>query len=79
MPIDYKPLNERLLAVGARAECLICGHNNWVGLGPDRTEFTLLPTANELDEWETGRALAVATWACANCGFLRLHSLDILS
>ena len=79
MPSDYEPLNQRLLKVGARDECVMCGHNEWIGIGRDRTQLILLPIANELDEWETGNALGVAGWACGNCGFIRLHALDVLS
>jgi len=35
--------------VGARAECAMCGHYEWVALGPDQTEFALLPLGKALN------------------------------
>jgi hypothetical protein len=78
VPINYQPLTEKLAGAGARTSCVICGHDTWASFGPSQTELALVPTSDEHDKWVDGRAMRFAGWVCSTCGFLRLHSLDIL-
>jgi hypothetical protein len=79
MPISYEPLNERLSQIGARADCVMCGHNKWAGFGLDQISLGFVPMLDEVDKWIPGRGFTAAGWVCSNCGFVRLHALDVPS
>jgi ribosomal protein L37AE/L43A len=57
----------------SRTECPFCGADDWVG-----PRLAALPTT-EIGAYQSGRVemkdLAVAIWICADCGFVRAHSI----
>lgn len=80
MDLDYERLIERLYAKGARTDCVMCGKDEWRGLGTSSTAQTmLLTTVGEGGQVDPKTGFQVMGWACDNCGFVRLHSLDVLA
>jgi len=72
---DVAHLDVRLSDAGAREECSICGRVNWTvdddpagvtALDPDSGEAVLVP------------AVPAIIMVCRNCGFIRLHAIDVL-
>jgi hypothetical protein len=70
-------IGERLERVGAKRECPVCDHVSW-GVSPGT--FALIPIENGklMVGREFGRASALQAVVCNNCGFVRLHAIDIL-
>ena len=59
-------LDERLRDA-PKATCVACGHSQWLWF----EQIPVLPIG-------PGRAYEVLTYACAHCGWLRLHSCEVL-
>jgi hypothetical protein len=77
--LSYERLIERLYEKGARSDCAMCGEDNWRGLGTVTTaQPMLLATVGEDGHVDPKTGFQVMGWACDNCGFVRLHSLDVL-
>jgi hypothetical protein len=80
--LDYEWAEVVLASVKASALCPFCGENEWAPPGDLGNLFIHL-TAVDLegttlrDGGGTGGML-VYSWACTNCGFIRLHSHAIL-
>lgn len=74
---DFDELVKRLDEKKAKIECPICGHAQWVIKSGDYGWPNVLA-------WSNGRAEAyfsgfdVVALSCANCGFLRLHDVEML-
>ena len=78
--MDYKTLNDRLLEKGARADCAMCGENDWRGLGEgDEAELVAVPTPVPGGGYAAGYGHGAYGWACNNCGFVRLHAVIVLA
>jgi hypothetical protein len=72
--LDTKRLiSERLELVGAKGECPVCERISW-GVSP--ATFALIPIEN--GQIMIANAAAVRALTCNNCGFVRLHAIDIL-
>jgi hypothetical protein len=80
--MDFEALSNTLYEKGARGNCAMCGQNNWAVLGPSPTSKPLpivLHAVQKDGSMELGRGVGAAGWVCGNCGFIRLHALDVLA
>ena len=75
MKIEVPELDARLADRGARQDCPICGRLEWTvdqapaalnGMDPDTEEILL------------NVGVSAAILVCKNCGFIRLHSVEVL-
>jgi hypothetical protein len=68
-------LTDVLLArLGERAPvCVVCDQNQWFAAGPSFVDAT-----GELGVVGVGGRLPVLLFACANCGYVRSHSVFVL-
>ena len=74
MGSDLNELHDALHRV-ARAECQSCGANDWM-TPTDRP--VLIPTVEPDGTWVPGRGIEAIETICGNCGFIRMHSAQIL-
>jgi hypothetical protein len=49
-----------------------------MGLGKADPANVVLAMEREDGSFEAGTGFTVLGWACGNCGFIRLHSLEVL-
>ena len=69
--MDARELENFFTSRGADRDCPICGHDGkWARIEAD-TDLQL-PTATGMG------AIDVAAVLCENCGFIRLHALDVM-
>ena len=69
--MDSRELNNFLTARGADSDCPACGHDGqWAGIEGDQD--LKLSTADGAGQ------ISVAGMICQNCGFVRLHSVDVI-
>jgi predicted nucleic-acid-binding Zn-ribbon protein len=66
-------LIETVNSIGVKLECPSCGHAEWAPLGTT----VALPTSGLQSGFETQEAECLAL-ACKRCGFVRLHSAQVL-
>lgn len=59
----------------AHAQCPSCGANDWM-TPTDRP--VLIPTVEPNGTWVPGRGIEAIENICGQCGFIRLHSAQIL-
>ncbi len=75
----YEELRTQLNARGADQSCPICRHHRWLELGGNSDpEPIVLATVQAKGSVKAGRGYGVVGWSCGNCGFVRLHTMDIL-
>ena len=74
MASDINELHGELHRVG-NAQCVSCGGNDWM-TPSDRP--VLLPTVEPDGTWVPGRGIEAIESICGKCGFIRLHSAQIL-
>jgi hypothetical protein len=74
--MDERELSNILVSRGAEAPCPACGADNWTAL-KQRDLDLAIP-----GEYPDGRkvvGLPVVPVVCLKCGFVRLHSRDVLT
>jgi hypothetical protein len=77
--MDWKEIDNRLQARGVRRECPMCDSVEWNAgdrglllVSFDKGTLHLDPAAGAV------QGVECASVTCANCGFVRLHSLEVL-
>jgi predicted RNA-binding Zn-ribbon protein involved in translation (DUF1610 family) len=75
MAINAAQLISKMNEKGARGQCPICGHNNW---GADDDTGILLQAWDGSGNLNIGQGAPALAMVCANCGFIRLHSIPAL-
>jgi predicted nucleic-acid-binding Zn-ribbon protein len=71
--IHVQRLIEAVNKLGVMLECPSCGHGEWAPLGTR----VVLPTSGVQPDFEAQGAECLAL-ACKRCGFVRLHSAQVL-
>ena len=68
-----------LKRLGVQARCSVCQANSWGGIGKEGAELAAHVQAIDLDgEITPGAGLECAALICTNCGYIRLHALQVL-
>jgi len=80
--LDYEGVANLLASLRARSDCPFCDAKPWRTYGELANLLVALPTATFEGEilsagGERG-VLSCFVLVCANCGFVRLHSRDLL-
>ena len=77
--MDNRDAENRLVSRGVATEvaCPFCGGNQWMPALSNQTQDVGVPVFNP-DTRKVGGYFDVASFACRNCGFIRLHSLQAL-
>lgn len=75
MKVDAGKLEVRLSDKGARQECPSCGDIKWL---VDDDPAALNATDGKTGEVLLDAALDAAVMVCRNCGFVRLHAVQVL-
>jgi predicted nucleic-acid-binding Zn-ribbon protein len=70
---DVQRLTDAVNKVGVKLECPSCGDREWAPLGTT----VVLPTSGIQPGFEAQGAECLAL-ACKRCGFVRLHSAQVL-
>lgn len=73
--MDDRELANFLVSRGVESECPICHHDEWALIGADGARMML---TCETPDGRLGRGVEVVPFACQNCGFVRLHSVDAM-
>jgi hypothetical protein len=76
--VDYRTFVDRLNVRGARLNCPSCGNTNWLGLGGTGPQMMILTTLGPTDRPGPRAEFRAVGAVCAHCGFVRLHSLEVL-
>ena len=81
----YQAAEDRLLARGASLSCPVCSGDAWVAPGQLANMLGNLPLVTGGDEHllihdVDGTPVGTVCYAfvCANCGFVRLHSKEVV-
>jgi predicted RNA-binding Zn-ribbon protein involved in translation (DUF1610 family) len=75
MKIDTTQLDIKLADKGANQKCPVCGRPNWT---VDDDPAAVNAIDPDTDEILLGTALPAAVMVCKNCGFIRLHAVEVL-
>jgi predicted RNA-binding Zn-ribbon protein involved in translation (DUF1610 family) len=75
MKIDVQKLDVKLADKGASQECPVCGGIHWTADGTPAAVHAIDPDEGEVN---LGTAVPAAIFVCSNCGFIRLHALDVV-
>ena len=75
MKIDVGRLDLTLADRGARKDCLACGKVDWT---VDDDPAAVVAANPETGEAVLGASLPAAIMVCRNCGYIRLHAVDVL-
>jgi hypothetical protein len=76
--VDYQTFLDRLTVRGARLNCPSCGNTNWLGFGGTAPQMMILTTLGPADRPGPRTEFRAVGAACTHCGYVRLHSLDII-
>ena len=72
--MDWRDVDNKLSSRGVKRECPICGHDEpWL-----HAERVIGLVLVEDDGRMRDRHVQAAGLGCENCGFLRLHNLQVL-
>ena len=84
-PNTYQAAEDRLLSRGASLSCPVCSGSAWVAPGQLANMLGNLPLVTGGDEHllihdVDGTPVGTVCYAfvCANCGFVRLHSKEVV-
>jgi hypothetical protein len=72
-PSDIHELHAKLHRI-ARPECASCGANDWIS----PTDLPSLVPKTEPDGLFKGRGVEAVVSICERCGFVRMHSAQVL-
>ncbi len=77
--MEYERLFTRLGELDTNARCPSCdGIHKWHGLGGDAPEPLVLASIQKDGSVRADVGFGVVGPACSNCGFVRLHALDVI-
>jgi predicted RNA-binding Zn-ribbon protein involved in translation (DUF1610 family) len=72
--VDWRDLDNKLSSRGVSRVCPICGHDEaWL-----HAERVVALALVEEEAEAPGRAVQAAALGCENCGYIRLHNLQVL-
>jgi hypothetical protein len=75
MNIDVSELNVRLADRGANRACPVCTRVDWI---VDDTPAAINAADPDTETTLVGVSVPAAILVCRNCGFIRLHSVEVL-
>jgi hypothetical protein len=86
MTVTQDMLSNALDARGAKPDCPMCDQNQWLSMSLSGEMETLVlhtglrasDTGGSAGRVDLDSGFAVVGLYCSNCGFLRLHRLDVL-
>jgi hypothetical protein len=73
---DFDQIRAQLNAKGAGRACPACGVNDWI-FGAENA--LLQAVADDFTVQAIGRGYGLVPVICGNCGYVRLHNLDVLT
>jgi predicted RNA-binding Zn-ribbon protein involved in translation (DUF1610 family) len=75
MGIDVAKIDVKLADKGARQECPMCSSREWTS---DDTPAAVNAADPDSGNAILGAMVPAVIFVCRNCGFIRLHALDVV-